>query len=395
MVRLGKLVMILDLHRQGLSVSDIARRAGLDRKTVRKYIARGLEPPAYKPRRPRVRLVDAFAPYLRERLAAYPELSGRRLWREVRELGFKGGYASLTGFLQGIRPAPVPVFERRFETSAGRQAQVDFAQFRTAFTDDPGQVRIVWLFSMVLGHSRLIWGRFVAHQDLQTVLRCHVAAFEALGGVPSEVLYDRMRTVVAGEDAEGQVVFNTSLLACARHYGFQPKACRPYRAKTKGKVERPFRYVREDFFLARSFRDLDDLNAQFRHWLDEVANVRTHATTRRIVSEHFAAERPHLQPLPAGPFQAVLRLDRRITREGMVSVDGNLYSVPDLTRKRTVEVQVLAGEVHIFEDDALIAAHPVLEGSGRRQIAAEHRRGPPPANSETPRSGAPASAHAP
>ena len=382
--------MILDLHRQGLSVSDIARRAGLDRKTVRKYIARGLEPPAYKPRKPRALLIDGFAPYLRERLASYPELSGRRLWREVRELGFKGGYTSVTGFLHDIRPAPAPVFERRFETPAGRQAQVDFAQFRTEFADDPGQVRIVWLFSMVLGHSRLIWGRFVAHQDLQTVLRCHVAAFEALGGVPSEVLYERMRTAVTGEDAEGVVVFNKSLVELGRHYGFLPKACRPYRAKTKGKVERPFRYIREDFFLARSFRDLDDLNAQFRQWLDGVANARTHATTRRVVSEHFADERSHLQLLPAGPFQAVLRLDRRITREGMVSVDGNLYSVPDLTRKRAVEVQVLAGEVRIYEGDVLIAAHPVLEGSGRRQIAAGHRRLPPPANSETPRSGSPA-----
>jgi transposase len=382
--------MILDLHRQGLSVSDIARRAGLDRKTVRKYIARGLEPPAYKPRKRRALLVDGFAPHLRGRLASYPELSGRRLWREVRELGFKGGYTSVTGFLHDIRPAPAPVFERRFETPAGRQAQVDFAQFRTEFADDPGQVRIVWLFSMVLGHSRLIWGRFVAHQDLQTVLRCHVAAFEALGGVPSEVLYDRMRTAVTGEDAEGVVVFNKSLVELGRHYGFLPKACRPYRAKTKGKVERPFRYIREDFFLARGFRGLDDLNAQFRQWLDQVANARTHATTRRVVSEHFTDERPHLQPLPAGPFQAVLRLDRRITREGMVSVNGNLYSVPDLTRKRAVEVQVLAGEVRIYEGDVLVAAHPVLEGSGRRQIAAGHRRLPPPANSETPRSGSPA-----
>lgn len=379
--------MILDLQRQGLSVSDIARRVGLDRKTVRKYIARGLEPPAYKPRKPRALLIDGFAPYLRERLASYPELSGRRLWREVRELGFKGGYTSVTGFLHDIRPAPTAVFERRFETPAGRQAQVDFAQFRTEFADDPGQTRIVWLFSMVLGHSRLIWGRFVAHQDLQTVLRCHVAAFEALGGVPSEILYDRMRTAVTGEDAEGVVVFNKSLVELGRHYGFLPKACRPYRAKTKGKVERPFRYIREDFFLARSFRDLDDLNAQFRQWLDGVANARTHATTQRVVSEHFADERPSLQPLPAGPFQAVLRLERRITREGMVSVDGNLYSVPDLTRKRAVEVQVLAGEVRIYEGDALVAAHPVLEGSGRRQIAAGHRRLPPPANSETPRSG--------
>ena len=121
-----------------------------------------------------------------------------------------------------------------------------------------------------------------------------------------------------------------------------PKACKPYRAKTKGKVERPFRYVREDFFLGRPFRNLDDLNAQLRRWLDTVANPRRHATTGRIVLEHFVEEKAQLGALPAGPFNAVLTLDRRVTRDGMVSVGGNLYSVPDGTRRRIVEVQALA-----------------------------------------------------
>ena len=299
-------------------------------------------------------------------------LTGRRLWREVRDLGFSGDYTTVTGFLRDVRSAAAPVFERRFETPPGRQAQVDFAHFRTEFADDPGQMRVVWLFSLVLGHSRLIWARFVAHQDLHAVLRCHAAAFEAMGGVPGEILYDRMRTAVLGEDETG-VIYNPVLVACARHYGFQPRACRPYRAKSKGKVERPFRYVREDFFLARSFRDLDDLNAQLGQWLDEVANARVHATTRRVVAEHFAEERSHLKPLPAGPFQAVLRLDRRVTRDGMVSIGGNLYSVPDSTRRRAVEVQTLAHEVRILDAGEVIAVHPVLEGHGQRRLAAGHR----------------------
>ena len=298
--------MILELHRQGLPVSAIARRTGVDRKTVRKYIKAGLEPPHYGPRRPRPTLLDAHHAYLRERVAAFPDLSARRLMREMRGFGYAGGYSQLTEFLRQVRPAASAGFERRFETPPGKQAQVDFAQFRTEFTDEPGTTRIVWLFSMVLGHSRLIWATFVMHQDLQAVLRCHVAAFEALGGVPAEILYDRMRTVVTGEGDEG-VVYNATLLACARHYGFLPRACRPYRAKSKGKVERPFRYVRQDFFLARSFRNLEDLNQQLRRWLDEDANARVHATTRRVVAAHFAAERPSLKPLPAGPFQAVLR----------------------------------------------------------------------------------------
>jgi Integrase core domain len=116
--------------------------------------------------------------------------------------------------------------------------------------------------------------------------------------VPQEILYDRMKTAVIGEDADGLVVYNRGLLDLARHYGFQPRACRPYRPKTKGKVERPFRYIREDFFLGSSFRNLDDLNAQLRHWLDTVANLRVHATTQRVVNEAFAEEKLALKPLP-------------------------------------------------------------------------------------------------
>jgi transposase len=380
--------MMLDLHRHGASISAIARRVGLDRKTVRRYIARGLEPPVYGPRKPKTTLLQPFERYLRERIASVPQLSGRRLHRELRELGYAGGYTMVTDFLREIRPAPAPAFEHRFETPPGHQAQVDFAHFRTVFTDQLGTERIVWLFSLVLGHSRMLWGRFVLHQDLPTLLRCQAAAFEVLGGVPEQILYDRMRPVFSREDPiSGHIIYNPTLVACARHYSYLPKACRPYRAKTKGKVERPFRYIREDFFLGRSFRNLDDLNAQFTQWLDQVANARLHATTKRVVAEHFAEERPMLQPLPAGPFQAVLRLERRITRDGMVSVDGNLYSVPNSARKRAVEVHSMAHEIRILEQGRIIAVHPVLHGRGQRCIAAGHRTLPAPANSQTPRSG--------
>ena len=375
MIKLGDVVMVLDLHRQGLSISAIARELGIDRKTVRRSIARGLEPPVYGPRKPRARLIDPFVPYLRERVMTYPGLTGRRLLRELGERGYAGGYTAITDLLRDLRPTPLPAFEVRFETPPGDQAQVDFAHFQVVFTDEPSVTRIVWLFSFVLGYSRLIWARFVLHQDMQTVLRCHMAAFEAIGGVPKEILYDRMKTAVIGEGG-GSIVYNRALIDFARHYSFQPKACRPYRAKTKGKVERPFRYIREDFFLARSFRNLDDLNAQLRHWLDTVANPRVHATTQCIVNEAFAAEKPHLGVLPLASFRSVLKLERRVSHEGMVSVGGNLYSVPDATRKRIVEVHTLANEVQIFEDGTLIATHPVLEGRRQRRIAPGHRKMP-------------------
>jgi transposase len=375
MANLKELVMILELHQQGLTVSAIAERTGRDRKTVRKYIRQGLQAPKYGPRAPRPTRLDPFRAYLTERVAAWPELTGARLLREIRELGYPGGRTAVTDLLREVRPEPAPVFEGRFETPAGRQAQVDFAEFRVEFANEPSVTRKVWLFAMVLGHSRYLWAQFVMHQDLATVLRCHMEAFEHFGGVPHEILYDRMKTAVLGEPEPAQaIVYNAKLLGCAAHYGFVPRACRPYRAKTKGKIERPFRYVRADFYLARSFADLEDMNRQLRQWLDTVANVRRHATTNRIIAEHFAEERPQLQPLPAGRFDAVLRLERRLSHEGCVSVGGNYYSVPDGTRRRALEVETTAHQVRILEDGKLIAVHALLHGRRQRSVLPGHRK---------------------
>ena len=375
MKKLGDLIMILDLHRQGLKVAVIARQVGIDRKTVRKYIAQGIEVPTYGPRQPRDRLLDPWMDYLRARLEAYPGLSARRLLREICERGYTGGYSTVRDTVRALRPAGGgSPFAVRFETPPGQQAQVDFAQFRVRFTSAPDSVQIVWLFSMVLGFSRLIWARFAQRQTMQTVLACHRAAFETIGGVPREILYDRMKTAVLGEDEDGRVVYNRTLGEFAHHYGFLPKACRAYRPETKGKVERPFRYIREDFFLGGTFRDLDDLNLQFVNWLGNVDNPRVHASTGRVVNEAFAEEQPTLQLLPLIPFGAVLKLERRISHEGMVSVGGNYYSVPDATRRRVVEVHSLADEIHIFEDNRLIARHPLLEGRRQRSLLEGHRR---------------------
>src|SRR5258707_11351728 len=214
--------MILDLHRQGLSVSAISRQLGIDRKTVRCYIARGLEPPKYKPRVPQPGIIDPFRPYLAERITSFPALTARRLWRELKDRGYRGGYTVLKEAVRELRPPRSPAFEVRFETAPGEQAQVDLAYFEVVFTDEPGVKRIVWLFSMVLGFSRLIWCRFVMHQHLQTVLRCHIAALEALGGAPREILYDRMKTAATGSAANALVVTNRGPAVPSRHERLPP-----------------------------------------------------------------------------------------------------------------------------------------------------------------------------
>jgi len=372
-VALEEMMTILELHRQGLSISAIAARMNMDRKTVRKYISKGVQAPCYGPRAPRTRVTDPFVSYVTERVREFPQLSIERVLREIRAMGYTGGRTALGDLIRKFRPPRQRGFEVRFETPAGHQAQVDFAHFSVEFEQAPAQRRSIWLFSIVLGHSRYLWARFVEHQDLQTVLRCHMQAFEHLGGVPHEILYDRMKAAVLGE-RDRHIVYNAKLLALAQHYGFVPRACKPYRAKTKGKVERPYRYIRQDFFLARRFHNLADMNRQLRQWLDTVANVRVHGTTHRLVVQHFSEECPALQRLPAGAFNGIIRLERRVSHEGLVSVGGNYYSVPDRTRKRTLEVHSLAHEIRIYEDGELLAVHPVLEGRRQISLLPDHRR---------------------
>lgn len=158
-------------------------------------------------------------------------------------MGYEGAYSTLTEYLRLIRPMPPRPFERRSETGAGQQAQVDFAEFPVTFTAEPDVQRKAWLFSMVLGHSRWIRGRFCANRTLETVMRCHIAAFGAMGGACTGILYDRMKTAVIGEDAAGVVTCNGSLVAMLAYYGSAPRACQPYRAKTTDEIEQPSSFL--------------------------------------------------------------------------------------------------------------------------------------------------------
>ncbi len=370
---LGSIFMIHQLQNEGHSLSEIARRLKMDRKTVRRYLARGLEPPAYAARPAVGSCLEPYKIYLQQQIESYPGLSAKRLHREIKAMGFQGSYTLLTHYLRSIRPEQPKHFERRFETAPGQQAQVDFARFTTCFRSEPEVERVVWLFSMVLGHCRYLYGEFAWRQTLDTVVRCHIAAFNEFGGTPRQCLYDRMKTAVIGEPEPGNVVYHPTLVSLGSHYGFMPRACKPYRAKTKGKVERPFVYVRQDFFLGKRFDDINDLNEQFTDWRRNIANQRLHGTTQRIVSEALAQEQSALVALPSGSFNDVLTMDRRITRDGMVSVDGNLYSVPDGTRSRQVQVERTATELRILDDRELLAVHKLLLGKHQRQVIKGHR----------------------
>ena len=190
---------------------------------------------------------------------------------------------------------------QRFETPPGHQGQVDFAEFRL-----PWGKRYALI--VVLGYSRYMWLQYYERQTMAVVMRGLEAAFGYFGGVPSELLFDQMKAVIVedGRPSGGRLAENPEFLRFSVHWGFRIRACRPYRAQTKGKVERPVSYIRGNFFYARSFASDDDLNARALHWLDTVANVRIHGTLKERPADRFRRERPHLMALAPWPYRPVV-----------------------------------------------------------------------------------------
>jgi transposase len=301
------LVLLKHLLEQGLSKTAIAAQLGISRRLVYHLIDSGqLERDLAEPitRRPRTPVSRKLAPYeqiITTRLATYPELSAVRLFDECRAAGYTGGLTQLKTFVRRVRPTPAPEPVVRFETPPGHQAQLDFADFRF-----PWGKRYALL--VVLGYSRLLWLKFYARKTTHVVMAGLEDAFAYFGGVPTEVLFDQMRGVIVSDtrlEPGGKLLENPEFLRFAAHWQFRVRACRPYRAKTKGKIERPVAYVRSNFVYGRDFLGDADLAAQCERWLDDTANRRVHGTTREVPHVRFERdERVVLQPLAARPYSA-------------------------------------------------------------------------------------------
>ena len=290
------------LDRQGKSLRELAIESGLSVNTIRKYLSMQGKP-CYKKRVKIVHKLDPYKSYLRHRLkGAHPlKLPGSVLYREIQHQGYEGGITQLREFLSTLRGKEKGDPLVRFETKPGQQMQVDWIEF-------PRVLDVRAAFVATLGYSRASYVRFVSNEQIQTLIECHERAFDYFGGVPDHVLYDNMKTVILARDTygPGRHRFQAGMLDFARHYGFQLKVCRPYRAQTKGKVERFNRYLRHSFYnpLVTSLKmqglslDLNTANGHVMTWLAEVANVRRHATTQQRPFDRLRQERPFLQPLP-------------------------------------------------------------------------------------------------
>jgi transposase len=302
------------LHKQGHSIRAIARQLGMSRNTVRQYLRDDAEP-RFKGRAERASKLDPFKAYLDQRItSARPDwIPAPVLFRELREQGYVGSLRLLRYYLQRQRPAVKADPVVRFETGPGEQMQVDWMVLRRG--KDP-----LSAFVATLGYSRYTYVEFVSNEQFATLRACHHNAFCYFQGVPREVLYDNMKTVIDRRNAYGEGIhrFHPGLWDLAKANGFTPRVCRPYRAKTKGKVERFIRYLRHSFYVplvaqlkpAGLVLDVQTANVEVQKWLRDVANVREHQTTLQQPMRRWEQERDALQPYQERPVRtAALPVD--------------------------------------------------------------------------------------
>jgi transposase len=337
---------------RGEGIKRIARELGVDRKTVKAWRRRGGWRP--RPIGGRRRALEAFAPFIEARA---PEVGWNSvvLHRELQGLGFTGGYLQVQRYLQPLRAARqwAALATVRFETGPGEQAQVDFGQLRVWIGDVETTVH---LFVFTLGYSRRLWARAYPHERLDVVLDGHERAFRHFGGVPLTCLYDNPRTQVLGR-RERQILWHPVFEDFARYYGYTPRACQPYRARTKGKVESGVKYVKRNALAGRRFASWEARNAWLEEWCLTVADQRVHGPTHQRPVERFAKER--LTPLgPRTPYRYEQRRHRRVPADALVAIAAGRYSVPVQYVGTTVTVAETATHYEIFSGPTLIAQHP-------------------------------------
>lgn len=342
-------------HAERWRVGTIAAQLGLHHSTVRRVLAQAGLDAGRVSMRPS--MADPYVPFIEETLKQYPRLRASRLFEMVRGRGYPGRPDHFRTVVARYRPRPPAEAYLRLRTLPGEQAQVDWGHF--------GKIRIglaarvLWAFVMVLSWCRQIFLRFYLSAAMPSFVRGHVEAFDFFGGVPRVLLYDNLKSAVL-ERAGDAIRFHPTLLELSAHYHYLPRPVAPARGNQKGRVERAIRYIRDGFFAARTFTDIDDLNTQALAWTQGIAADRPCPEDRgHTVRELFAEERDKLLALPDNPYPAEERVVVEVGKTPYVRFDLNDYSVLHTHVRRSLVVLATPTTVRVLDPDneAIVGRH--------------------------------------
>ena len=332
-------------HVEKWRCGTIARQLYLHRGTVKRVLAQaGL--PRHGPA-PRPSMIEPYLPFIRRTLEKYPTLTASRLYGMVRERGYQGGPTHFRHLVSLHRPRPAAEAYLRLRTLPGEQMQCDWGHF--GYLQIGRARRPLMAFVMVLSYSRDLYLRFFLDARMENFLRGHIGAFRHWGGLGRVILYDNLKSAVLERRGDA-IRFHPTLLAFAAHYRFEPRPVAIARGNEKGRVERAIRHVRDAFFAARQFVDLDDLNAQAEHWCRTQAADRPCPEDRAIsVRQAFAQEQPTLLALPENPYPVEETLAVKVGKTPYVRFDLNDYSIPHTHVRRTLTIRADLEQVRVLD----------------------------------------------
>jgi len=362
------------LKRQGFKKRTTARILGISAWTVRKYWDKEEWVP-YAKRRFVYSVLAPYREYLLKRMLEVNFLASV-LYLDLKSKGYLGSYSRVREFIKPHRAEQKRILEAtvRFETGPGKQSQVDWGTTHVTLGDR--SVRID-LFALVLGFSRRIYVEASLKQDIESFIKCHLNAFEYFGGITEEFLYDNPKTVCLKRDFEGKnITWNPRFLDFAKYYGFTPRLCKPYRARTKGKVESGIKYVKQNFFglYGRHFDSLEDLNHKLLLWCVEIADQRIHGTTHEKPASRF--EKELLQPVASKtPYKIEEDIIRIVPSDLLVVFETNRYSVPWKLAGEEVILIPDPQSLKIYHNGCLVTEHPRLLARHRQSIVPGHLEG--------------------
>jgi transposase len=341
-------------HVEKWRTGTIAAQLGVHHGTVTRVLTQAGLPQLGAPRR--ASAIDPYLPFILETLEKFPTLTASRLHAMVKSRGYSGSPDHFRHLIALHRPRPKAEAYLRLRTLPGEQAQVDWGHFGHL---QIGRARRALMgFVMVLSWSRMIFLRFFLGAHMENFLRGHVGAFAAWNGVPRILLYDNLKSAVL--ERQGQAIrFNPVLLGFAGHYRYEPRPVAVARGNEKGRVERAIRYIRDNFFVGRTFAGVDDLNAQAEAWMiGPAAERRCPEDTTLTVREAFALETKHLLALPENPYPTDEQVAVKIHKTPYARFDLNDYSVPHDYVQRTLTVVSSLQEVRILNGQEVLATHP-------------------------------------
>ena len=341
-----------------LSLTEIGRRVGLDRKTVRKALQSEALPVTHLSS-PRPSKLEPFKGWIRERIEEYPRLSGTVVLEEIKRQGYTGKIRILNEYLASLKSKTKEVF-LRIETPAGEQGQVDWANCGGL------QIGHAWrklsCFVMVLSYSRMMYIEFTLSQSLDDFLQGHLNAFKYFGGYPRKILYDNLKLVVLSR-AGSQIKFNSKFMEFAGTFGFEAVPCNVARGNEKGKAESGIYYIRRNLLDGRKI-SWPGIRTEGRNWLDQTANLRIHRTTGQRPVDRWEQEKPHLLPLPSWEYDPAIPRLVCSTHQALARFDGNAYSVPHAYARKSLELRASIETVRLSYEGKEIARHPRCYGRG-------------------------------